>query len=144
MDRLKLIALDEEDLNVVSAHVQDAVMTLGALVFDKAARRFVAPMNRFAWEMQRGLFPGQPERRNSVLHFERVDRVRMSGLPSGKRDEVLSLLAIHFAAQTLPSGAIDLVFSGGGVIRLEVECIEASLSDLGGAWKASSRPRHKV
>ena len=144
MDRLKLVALDEEDMNIISAHVQDAVMTLGALTFQKEARRFVMPMNRFAWETQRGLFRKVPERRNTVLHFERVDSVRMAGLPAGQPDETLALLAIRFTPGDAPSGHVELVFSGGGIIRLGVECIEARLADLGGAWQASSRPHHKV
>ena len=57
---------------------------------------------------------------------------------------MLSLLAISFAATDAPAGTVELVFSGGGAIRLEVECIEARLADLGGAWEASSRPVHKA
>jgi hypothetical protein len=144
MDRLKLVALDEEDLNIVSAHVQDAVMTRGALAYQKSGRRFVVPMNRFAWETQSGVSPGEPERRNSVLHFERVASVRTTGFAGRPLDETLSLLAVYFVPGAAPSGDIDLIFSGGGVIRLGVECIEARLSDLGGAWKASSLPRHKI
>lgn len=143
MDLLKLLALDEEDLKIVSAHVQDAVMKVGDLDFIAASRQFVVPMYRFAWEREASLARPQPERRNSVLHFDRVLSARLSGVSRNKPDEVLSLLAITWAAADAPAGAIDLVFSGGGMIRLEVECIEARLVDLGGAWEASSRPAHK-
>ncbi|MDQ6437572.1 DUF2948 family protein [Mesorhizobium sp. LHD-90] len=144
MDQLKLVALDEEDLNIVSAHVQDAVMKAGDIKFFARERRFVVPMNRFAWETQTGLFPGKPERRNSVLHFERVNAAKAAGLPRDKLAETLSLLALRFVAAEAPAGTIELLFSAGATIRLEVECIEARLSDLGGAWEASSRPKHRT
>ncbi|MEW9807824.1 DUF2948 family protein [Mesorhizobium marinum] len=143
MDLLKLLALDEEDLKIVSAHVQDAVMKVGDLDFIAASRQFVVPMYRFAWEKDASLAQPQPERRNSMLHFGRVLSVKQAGIARGKPDEVLSLLAVTYAATDAPAGTIDLVFAGGGTIRLDVECIEARLSDLGGAWGASARPAHK-
>lgn len=143
MDLLKLLALDEEDLKIVSAHVQDAVLKIGDLDFIAASRQFVVPMYRFAWEKEASERRPQPERRNSVLHFDRVRAAKLSGISRSKPDEVLSLLAITWAPADAPAGAVDLVFSGGGAIRLEVECIEARLVDLGGAWEASSRPAHK-
>lgn len=144
MDQLKLVALDEQDLNVISAHVQDAVTRIGDLKFLARDRRFVVPMRRFAWETQAGLFPGKPERRNSVLHFDRVNAARGSGLAQGKPADALSLLALRFQSAEAPAGTIELVFSGGGTIRLDVECIETRLADLGGAWEASSRPKHRI
>lgn len=143
-DRLKLVALDEEDLTIISAHVQDAVMKVGDVKFLRAQSRFVLPMNRFAWERKSGALSGPPERRNSVLDFGRVTRAASTGLAGAKGADVLSLLALRFQATDTPAGAIELTFSGGATIRLDVECIEARLSDLGGAWEASSRPRHAV
>jgi len=140
---LKLIALDEEDLKIVSAHVQDAVMKVGDLDFIAATKQFVVPMYRFAWEKEASERRPQPERRNSVLHFDRVLSAKLSSISRDKRDEVLSLLAVTYATTDAPAGTVDLVFAGGGAIRLEVECIEARLVDLGGAWEASSRPAHK-
>lgn len=143
MDHLKLIALDQQDLAIVSAHVQDAVTKIGDLRYLPAERRFVLPLNRFVWETQTGLYSRKPERRNSVLHFERVLAARTSGLEPTKKDEILALLALRFhGSDQAPAGSVELVFAGGGIIRLTVECIEARLSDLGGAWEASSRPRH--
>ena len=143
MDLLKLLALDEEDLKIVSAHVQDAVMKVGDLNFIAASKQFVLPMHRFAWEKEATERNPQPERRNSVLHFDRVLSAKLSGISRGVPDDVLSLLAVAYAATDAPAGTVDLVFSGGGAIRLDVECIEARLVDLGGAWGASSRPAHE-
>ena len=142
MDLLKLIALDEEDLKIVSAHVQDAIVTVGNLEFWPAPRLFVVPMYRFAWEVAPGLFRRRAERRNSVLNFNRVLAVRTLNMKRQKPDEVLSLLAIRFEPAAPPAGRIELIFSGGGQIALDVECIEARLADLGGAWEAASRPAH--
>lgn len=144
MEPLKLIALDDDDLKIVSAHVQDAVMKVGDLAFRVSEKQFILPMHRFVWEKAGGFLKPAAERRNSVLHFARVLSARTTGIPRNQPDEVLSLLAIGFSPSDAPAGTIDLVFSGGGAIRLGVECVEARLTDLGGAWEASSRPVHKA
>ena len=144
MAALKLIALDDQDLSIVSAHVQDAVMKVSDLEYLPAAKRFVLTMNRFAWEARSGLFRQNNERRQSVLHFDRVLGAKTSGIPRDKPAEVLSLLAISFIAISKPAGIVELVFSGGGTIMLDVECVEARLADVGGAWEATSRPVHRA
>ncbi len=142
MKQLKLIALDEKDLEILSAHVQDGLSKLSDLSFLPGEKRFVMAMNRFAWETGKPVFRHKYQRRRSVLHFERVLRAETSGIDQSKKDEVLSLLAVKFAPVDPPAGVIDLVFAGGATIRLEVECIEARLSDLGPAWETGSRPVH--
>lgn len=142
-DSLKLIALDSEDLDVISAHLQDAVMRVGDLKFLPSEKRFALALNRFVWKehkLQRGQIAN--ERRRTALHFERVEKVQTQNIRQSAPDSVLSLLAIQFLPTDAPAGTIDLIFSGGGTIRLSVECIEAQASDLGGAWEAASRPRH--
>ena len=142
MDALKLVALDEQDLRIVSAHVQDAVTKVGELEYLPAVKRFVVPVRRFAWEVKSSFFGPRNERRQSLLHFDRVLGVKTSGIRREKTDEVLSLLAINFVPIDPPAGLIELVFAGSGAIMLDVECIEARLADLGGAWAATSRPSH--
>lgn len=144
MTPLKLVALDEKDLDVVSAYTQDAVLKVGDLAYMADTKSFVVPMNRFAWETSKGFFRKRHERRRSVLHFERVTSARLSGIDRSKGDDVLSLLAIRFHEAEAPAGAIELVFSGGGIIRLDVECVEARLTDLGAAWEAGSKPVHRT
>jgi hypothetical protein len=143
MAALKLIALDDQDLSIVSAHVQDAVMRVSDLEYLPAAKRFVLTMNRFVWEAKSGLFRQHNERRQAVLHFDRVLGAKTNGIPRDKPAEVLSLLAISFVAISKPAGIVELVFAGGGTIMLDVECIEARLADIGGSWEASSRPVHR-
>ncbi|RAZ87523.1 DUF2948 domain-containing protein [Mesorhizobium hawassense] len=143
MAALKLIALDDQDLSIVSAHVQDAVMKVSDLEYLPAAKRFVLTMNRFVWEAKSGLFRQHNERRQAVLHFDRVLGAKTNGIPRDKPAEVLSLLAVSFIAISKPAGIVELVFSGGGTIMLDVECIEARLADIGGSWEATSRPAHR-
>jgi len=140
---LKLIALDDQDLSIVSAHVQDAVMKVSDLEYLPSAKRFLLTMNRFVWEAKSGLFNQHNERRQAVLHFDRVLGAKTSGIPRDRPAEVLSLLAISFVEISKPAGIVELVFSGGGAIMLDVECIEARLADIGGAWEATSRPVHR-
>jgi hypothetical protein len=144
MNALKLVALDDQDLSIVSAHVQDAVMKVSDLEFLPSAKRFVLTMNRFVWEAKSGLLRQHNERRQSVLHFDRVLGAKTSGIARDKPAEILSLLAISFIAIDRPAGIIELIFSGGGAIMLDVECIEARLADIGGAWGATSRPVHRT
>ncbi len=145
MTMLKLRALDSDDLAILSAHVQDAVAKVADLAYRPAERRFVGVLNRFAWETA-----GRPgavaERRRTAMHFDRVLSVKVQGLDRSQPQAIVSLLAIRFtpAAEADPGGVIDLVFSGAATVRLEVECIEAQLADLGAAWQATAKPDHAV
>ena len=120
---LKLVALDQEDLDVVSAHVQDAVMKVESLDYQRAAKQFVLTMNRFAWETASGGMRPNNERRQSVLSFARVLAAKAHGIDPRKKEEVLSLLALRFLPGEAPAGIVELVFAGDATIRLEVECI---------------------
>lgn len=142
---LKLVALDDDGLNILSAYLQDAVMRVSDLRFMPAESRFAIALNRFVW------INGEPgkgqvvnERRRTAIHFDRVQKVQRQNIRQDAPDTVLSLLAIQYLPTDAPAGTIDLIFSGGGMIRLHIECVEAQLSDLGGAWEASSRPAHNM
>lgn len=141
---LKLAALDEDDLKVVSAHVQDAVLKAGDITWDKRKRRVLLEVNRFAWETKKRfvVFKQRYERRRSVLHFDGVTAVRSVGIRADRPDEVLALLSVGFTPGEAPSGTIELTFAGNHTMRLDVEFIEARLTDLGAAWEAGSRPAH--
>ena len=140
-DRLKLAALDEEDLAILSAHVQDAVLKVADMVYLPKENRFVIAMNRFSWEKADGKRRGY-ERRQAAMTFDRVLSVRTNRIRRNLGDAVLNLLAIDFDPSEPPAGAINLIFAGGGAVRLEVECIEARLADLGAAWATKAKPSH--
>ena len=145
MDNLKLIALDAEDLNVVSAHLQDAVLKVGDMAFVPRERRFAAILNRFDWTTA---LPGAkrkaPTRRQTALRLERVIGAQVSGIDLKAGHEVLALLALQFEPLGTedPQGYLTLVFAGGGAVRLHVECIECEMKDLGPAWQARAVPKH--
>lgn len=138
-DTLKLVALDAEDLAVVSAHLQDAVVKVADMAWIARDQRFALVCNRFDWE---GAARGLKRRRRCGLHFDRVLRVRQTKVRADAGDAVLNLLAVTFEATDEPSGVVTLVFSGGAAIRLEVECLECQLRDLGPVWETASAPAH--
>ena len=138
MPDLKLLALDSEDLDVISATTQDAVVRVTDMGYAKADRRFALLMNRFAWE-ETGK---KGQRKRTALHFDRVQAVKVSAIDTNAIEGVLELLAITFEPTDDPSGIIELRFAGGGTVRLEVECLEARLQDLGAAWAAKMKPEH--
>jgi hypothetical protein len=142
MTDLKLMALDGEDLAVISAHMQDSVFKVGDMIWSPREQQFALAANRFVWEAADGKRRGF-ERRRAALVFKRVLAVRSVGIDRTKRDEVLSLLALRFEQKGEgPEGTIELALSGTASIALDVECIEAQLADVGGAWETASRPRH--
>ncbi|WP_280778421.1 DUF2948 family protein [Rhizobium sp. SG_E_25_P2] len=142
MMTLKLLALDEEDLTVISAQMQDAVFKVGDIDFKPRAGHFMLAANRFAWEASDRNEKGF-ERRRAALCFKQVKSVRSIGFDRKASDAVLSLLAILFDKEGEgPDGSVELVLSGGGSILLHVDCIEAQLADTGGAWETAMKPRH--
>ena len=142
MDSLKLLALDTEDLSVVSAHLQDAVFKTDGLAYDARHHVFSVVVNRFVWE-KAGVRGKSFERRRAVVAFKRVQAVRSLGIDRRNTDAVFSLLAVNFAASGEgPDGTLELVLSGNASIALDVECVEVQLADTGGAWETSLKPRH--
>jgi hypothetical protein len=143
MDTLKLAALDEEDLAVVSACVQDAVLKVGDVDWRPREKRLLVNLRRFCWES--GAAPRQNfERHLACLHFARVERVKSCNIRRDDPDAVLSLLALRFEPGEAPGGTVSLLFSGGGELRAEVECLEVGLTDLGAAWATERRPEHAL
>ncbi len=142
MDSLKLLALDAEDLAVVSAHLQDAVFKTDGLAFDARQHVFSVVVNRFVWEnaASRGK---SFERRRAVVAFKRVNAVRSLGIDRKDTSAVFSLLAINFTPKGEgPEGTLEVVLSGNASVALDVECVEVQLADTGGAWETSLKPRH--
>jgi hypothetical protein len=143
MGALKFIVLDEEDLEVVSTHVQDAVVKTSEVMWRPQEKRVVVALNRFDWESAQ---IDKPEycRRRAALRFERVLSCKCQHMNPAGQDAVLNLLAVEFSETDAPSGVVTLIFSGGAVLRLDVECLEAELADLGPSWSAAACPRHAL
>lgn len=145
MELLKLVALDKEDLSIISAYMQDAVFKTADLDYSAGDRQFALVGNRFVWEDSGGKRKRSYERRRTALHFNRVGAVRSRGFKRSDDDAVLSLLTVHFVpGEDEPAGRIELIFSGDAAIEFDVECVEAQLSDLGAAWETEFRPAHPL
>jgi hypothetical protein len=143
-DQLRLAAVDEEDLSVLSAFVQDAVLKVGDMVYLPKERRFALAMNRFTWEKAEDGARKDFERRRTALTFDRVQGVRTSGIERQAAERVLELLAVRFDVTDAPAGKVTLVFAGGALLEIEVEVIEARLADLGPAWATRVKPDHPL
>lgn len=141
MDLLKLIALDGDDIEVVSAHLQDAVIKPADIRWRPGEHRVVVALDRFDWEAANGQAP-RFQRRRSALRFERVTSCKCRKVEQSAEPAHLNLLAIAFSESDAPGGVVTLTFSGGAALRLEVECLEAELADLGPAWAAECCPAH--
>lgn len=144
MTDLKLIAFDAEDLSIIAAHLQDAVIRVEDMAYLKPDRRFALVVNRFDWThaAQSTKKSDRFVRRRAGVRFEHVTGAQVSGIDLVRKDQVLSLLTLTFEAGEAPHGVIELTFAGGGGVRIEVECIEAAMSDLGAAWKTPRKPQH--
>ena len=143
MDLLKLVALDRDDMEVVSAHLQDAVVKAADIHWRPAENRVVVGLNRFDWEAAHCTAP-QFRRRRAALRFDRVSACRCRNLDAVQKEQVLNLLAVEFEPSDQPAGVVIFTFSGGGMLRLEVECLEVELADLGPCWGTDCCPEHVV
>jgi hypothetical protein len=129
-DQLKLIALDADDLSVISAHVQDAHVQTSDIVWRQHEKRLVVGMNRLDWEQT--LSGGtRPRRLIAALRFDRVLACKSRNIDLEQPQATLELVGIEFHPGESPSGSALLLFNHGGALRLDVECLECELTDLG-------------
>ena len=139
-EMLRFAIVDDDDLSVMSAHLQDATLVLGDAAYLAKPQRFAAIVCRVDWA---SLVQGTPRRRRTGSHFERVLRVQRNGVdPRGT--EPLHLLAISFQPTSAPAGEVVMTFAGGPMIKLEVECLEAEMRDLDAGWDVDTCPHHDL
>jgi Protein of unknown function (DUF2948) len=139
--RLKLLALDREGLGVISAHTQNTCLRRSDMAWLPKQKRFVLAGMRYDWV---GAKAGPPERVSSVLRFDRVLKVSHLGLGDTDKDPPLNLLAITFEKTDPPAGMILLAFADGALVRLDVECVEVELCDMGRRVPAEQCPGHAL
>ena len=145
---LRLEAQDAEDLAVISAVLQDAVTRLGEMSYSGRARRFAAVFNRFRWEHEGdganlGRSAGEDHQRvRAGVHFAGVLSAQLSGLDLSNPDQIVELLTIAGEPGDEGAASITLVFAGAGLVRLEAECIDCRLRDLGPPWSTPLVPSH--
>jgi hypothetical protein len=135
---LRLLAQDAEDLEVVSAAMQDAVLKVGDIDFEPKGRRLTVGFNRYRWET------GGGARVRAGLQLGGVLKVEARKIRRGAPDAVLELLAMTFTPGEAPGGVVTLSFAGGGDLRASVECVEAVLADVSEPWPTRRKPAHEV
>jgi hypothetical protein len=128
--QLKLIALDAEDLAVISTHVQDARVQTSDIVWRQAEKRLIVGMNRLDWE-QTLSGRTEPRRLIAALRFDRVLACKSRNIDLVQGDAALELVGIEFHETDTPGGSAVLLFADGAALRLDVECLECELTDLG-------------
>jgi len=128
--QLKLIALDADDLAVISAHVQDARVQAADIIWRQGEKRLVVGMSRLDWEQT---LAGEtaPRRLVAALRFDRVLSCKSRNIDVETPDAAMELLGIEFHPGEAPGGSAVLLFSQGGAVRLDVECLECELTDIG-------------
>lgn len=126
MELLKLVALDGDDLAVVSTHLQDAIGSIGDVHWRPKEKRLLIALARFDWEGSLNDNP-QFKRRKAALRFERVNSIKCRNLDCTDKVAKLNLLAIEFDEVDPPSGVVTLTFSAA-----------ARCGSRSNAWNANS------
>ena len=140
---LKLIAKTTEDLKVISAHLQDSIVSTNDIANLKKNRIFLMQLNRFMWEdVEKGVFR-KNKRIRTVLKFENVLKVSSKNIKLNDNEIFLDFLAIESKKMPDKTQEMNLIFSGNSVIKVVAEVIEVSLDDQGEPWSTKSKPKHK-
>ena len=141
---LKLIARTEEDLRVVSAHLQDAIVNVSDIANLKKNKIFLLQLNRFMWEdVEKGVFR-KNKRIRTILKFENVMNVLSRNINQLKKDKFLDFLAIETSKMPDNNYEMKIIFAGDSVIKVLSEVIEVTLDDQGEAWDTKNKPKHKT
>ena len=135
---LKLLAQDAEDLAVISAALQDAVVKIGDIGYEPKARRLTIAFNRYRWEA------GGGERVRSALQLVGVLGFQTRKIRRDASEAVLEILAITFEPGEAPGGVVTIACAGGGDLRASVECVEAVLADVSQPWPTPRKPAHEL
>ena len=141
---LKLIARTEDDLKVVSAHLQDSIANISNIANLEKNKIFLMQLNRFMWEdVEKGVFR-KNKRIRTILKFENVIKVHSKNIDQSKKDKFLDFLTIETISMPDNNYEMKLVFAGDSIIKIISEVIEVTLDDQGEAWDTKNMPKHKV
>jgi|TARA_B100001059_G_scaffold229598_1_gene262410 hypothetical protein len=141
---LKLIAKSEEDIRVVSAHLQDSIASINDIANLKKNKIFLMQLNRFMWEdVEKGVFR-KNKRIRTILKFENVIKVLSKNINQLKKDKFLDFLAIETNKMPDNNYEMKIIFAGDSVISIISEVIEVTLDDQGDSWDTKNKPKHKV
>ena len=140
---LKLIARTVEDLRVVSAHLQDAIVNINDIANLKKNKILLLQLNRFMWEdVEKGLFR-RNKRIRTILKFENVINVRSRNINLAGKDKFLDFLTIETNQMIDNNYEMKILFAGNSIVKVNAEVIEVTLDDQGEAWDTKNKPKHK-
>ena len=140
---LKLIARTEEDLRVVSAHLQDSIASVADIANLKKNKIFLMQLNRFMWEdVEKGVFR-KNKRIRTILKFENVLEVHSKNINQKDKNQFLDFLAIECQQTPNKHYEMKLIFSGDSIIKVIAEVIEVTLDDQGEPWDTKNKPKHE-
>ena len=141
---LKLIAKTEEDLSIVSAHLQDSIASISDIANLKKNKIFLMQLNRFMWEdVEKGVFR-KNKRIRTILKFDNTLEVRSKNINQLKKDKFLDFLAIESGTMPDNNYQMKIIFAGDSIIKIISEVIEVTLDDQGEAWDTKNKPKHKT
>tara|TARA_Y100000748_G_C15115418_1_gene340075 strand:+ start:73 stop:516 length:444 start_codon:yes stop_codon:yes gene_type:complete len=141
---LKLIARTEEDLRVISAHLQDSIVSIIDIASLKKNKIFLMQLNRFMWEdVEKGVFR-KNKRIRTILKFDNVINVYSKNINQYKKDKFLDFLTIESNKMPDKNYEMKIVFAGDSIIRVISEVIEVTLDDQGDSWNTKNMPKHKA
>ena len=140
---LKLIANSNEDLKVLSAHLQDSIVATSDIANLKKNRIFLMQLNRFMWEdVEKGVFR-KNKRTRTILKFDNVTAISSKNINQNNNSDFLDFLTIECSLMPDKSYEIKLIFSGDSIIKLNSEVIDVTLDDQGAPWESKIKPKHK-
>ncbi|MDB3857862.1 DUF2948 family protein [Pelagibacteraceae bacterium] len=141
---LKLIARTDEDLRIISAHLQDSIASTENIANLQDNKIFLMQLNRFMWEdVEKGVFR-KNKRIRTILKFDNVIEVNSKNINQNNKDNFLDFLAIESQQTPDENYEMKLIFSGDAIIRVIAEVIEVTLDDQGEPWNTKNKPKHKV
>ena len=141
---LKLIARTDNDLKVISAHLQDSIVDIKNIAHLKKNKIFLMQLNRFMLEdVEKGVFR-KNKRIRTMLKLDNVLEVNSRNIRQKNKDEFLDFLAIESQQMPDKNYEMKLIFSGDSIIRVLAEVIEVTLDDQGIPWDTKNKPKHKV
>ena len=139
---LKLLATSDEDLRVIAAHLQDAIVSVQDIANLKKNRIFLIQLNRFMWEdVEKGVFR-KNKRIRTILKFDNVINISSKNINIKERKSFLDFLTIESNLLPDKSYEIKLIFSGDSVIKIKAEVIDVTLDDQGSPWDTKTQPKH--
>ncbi|PCI83972.1 MAG: hypothetical protein COB24_14795 [Hyphomicrobiales bacterium] len=142
MSDLKLIGMDQEDLEVIASHVQDALLYVQDIDFVVGKKQLNLAINRCHNEANAG--GNRAQRGHAGLVFSHVEHMQVQNINRAQPVQILSLLSIEFIPTEAPAGSIELIFANNASIKLKVNCLEVHLADMGETWTSHVKPSHKL